>query len=51
MSMIDNLEFIKNKGVGMFLEKEKEKWTCKKCSGAICVHRGFCLKCGNKVKL
>ncbi|MFA5166301.1 MAG: DUF3795 domain-containing protein [Candidatus Paceibacterota bacterium] len=48
MSMIDNLEFIKNNGIKVFLKKEEEKWTCKKCGGTICVHRGFCLNCGNK---
>jgi len=46
--MIDNLEFIKNNGIKAFLKKEKEKWTCKKCGGTICVHGGFCLNCGNK---
>lgn len=45
MSMVDNLEFIKNNGIRMFIKEEKEKWTCKKCGGTICVHRGFCLKC------
>lgn len=47
MSMIANLEFIKDNGLRMFLKKEAEKWKCKKCGGTICVHRGFCLKCGN----
>ena len=46
--MIDNLEFIKNNGIKAFLKKEKEKWTCKKCGAIICVHREFCLNCGNK---
>ncbi len=46
MSMIDNLEFIKNNGIKAFLKKEKERWTCKKCGGTICVHGGFCLNCG-----
>ena len=45
MSMIDNLEFIKENGIRMFLKKEKEKWGCKKCGGTICVHRGVCLNC------
>ncbi|HNU96261.1 MAG TPA: DUF3795 domain-containing protein [Candidatus Magasanikbacteria bacterium] len=48
MSMIENLEFIKDNGIRMFIKKEKEKWTCKKCGGTICVHRKLCLKCGNK---
>lgn len=48
MSMLDNLKYIKDNGIRMFLAKEKEKWTCQKCHATICVHRGFCLKCGNK---
>jgi ribosomal protein S27AE len=51
MSMIDNLEFIKSSGIRVFLKKEKERWTCKKCGGTICVHREFCLDCGNKKKI
>ena len=47
MSMIENLQFIKENGIRKFIKKEKEKWTCKKCGEAICVHRGYCLKCGN----
>ncbi len=51
MSMIDNLEFIENHGIGRFLKKEKGKWICKKCGGTICVHRGECAKCGGKTRL
>jgi hypothetical protein len=46
MSMIDNLEFIKGKGLAAFIEKEKERWKCSKCGGIVCVHRGYCLECG-----
>ena len=45
MSMIDNLEFIKEYGLGKFISKEEEKWACNNCGGVICVHRGFCLSC------
>lgn len=31
MSMIDNLLFIQLNGMETFMEKEHEKWTCKKC--------------------
>jgi len=48
MSMLDNLKFIRENGIRLFLEKEKERWTCEKCGGTICVHRGFCLNCGNE---
>jgi hypothetical protein len=45
MSMIENLEDIKKQGVEKFMEKQKKRWTCKKCDGLLCVHRDFCLKC------
>ena len=48
MSMLENLKFIKEKGLNIFVEKEKEKWRCKKCGGVICVHRGYCSECGEK---
>ena len=48
MSMIENLEFIKEKGLSSFVEKENERWRCKKCGGVICVHRGYCYQCGEK---
>lgn len=45
MSMLENLEFIKEHGVEKFLEKEKSKWRCPKCGGVICCHNGLCLSC------
>lgn len=45
MSMIDNLKFIKKKGILKFLKKEKGKWQCKKCDELICCHNGLCFKC------
>ncbi len=50
MSMIENLESIRETGPGAFIEHEKERWKCKTCGGAICVHRGYCLSCGPAVK-
>ena len=46
MSMLENLAFIKEKGLVTFVEKEKERWRCKECGGVICVHRGTCSSCG-----
>ncbi len=46
MSMIENLENIKSIGLVAFIEKENERWRCRKCGGVICVHRGYCLSCG-----
>jgi hypothetical protein len=46
MSMVENLEFIKNFGIKKFIENEKARWTCPKCGGVICVHKGSCFACG-----
>ncbi len=46
MSMIENLEFIRDHGVEKFLEKESEKWRCPNCGGVICCHNGICFECG-----
>ena len=46
MSMIENPESIKKIGLSAFIENEKERWRCIKCGGVICVHRGYCLHCG-----
>ncbi len=52
MSMIENLEFIKEHGTDEFLEKEEAKWSCPECGGTICCHNGLCLKCGlDKLRL
>lgn len=48
MSMIENLDTIKEKGVIKFTKLEKYKWTCSKCGNIICVHRENCLVCGTK---
>jgi hypothetical protein len=45
MSMIDNLNYIKEHGMGKFLEKEKEKWKCPECGGVISCHGGICFNC------
>jgi hypothetical protein len=45
MSMIENLEFIRESGLERFMHKEKERWTCPSCGSTLCVHRDFCLNC------
>ena len=45
MSMIENLDVIKDKGMKAFLEKEEKKWTCPTCGGITCCHAGLCLEC------
>ncbi len=48
MSMIENLEYIRENGLEIFVDKEKKRWACDGCGGTICVHRGFCLYCKGK---
>lgn len=45
MSMLENLEYIKNNGLEKFTRKENERWKCIHCGGTICVHRGYCFDC------
>jgi hypothetical protein len=49
MSMIENLNFIKQLGLKKFLEREKSKWQCPQCGELRCCHNGLCFKCDNKV--
>jgi hypothetical protein len=49
MSMIENLENIKALGIKEFVKNENARWTCSKCSGTICVHKGVCVECGEKI--
>ena len=46
MSMIENLENIKNLGIEKFVESEQIRWKCRECGELLCVHRISCLKCG-----
>jgi len=46
MSMIENLEAIKNEGIRAFVKRERERWTCPSCGGTIDVHHGKCSVCG-----
>ena len=45
MSMIDNLNFIREKGIDKFLLSERKKWKCRNCEGLICCHNGLCFRC------
>lgn len=46
MSMMDNLNFIKEHGMEAFLAWEEERWACKHCGATLSVHRKECLECG-----
>jgi rubrerythrin len=46
MSMMENLGYIKERGMNEFLEKEEKKWRCPECGGVISCHNGICYTCG-----
>jgi len=49
MSMLENLETIKQNGITYFLDQEEKRWACPKCGNIICVHRNICLNCHSVV--
>ncbi len=51
MSMIENLQMIKQSGQESFVQTESIRWKCMKCGGVLCVHRAYCLKCEEEKKL
>lgn len=56
MSLIENLEFIRDEGIAKLLEKETQLWKCPDCGETLCCHNGICFNCGldalkNKKKL
>ncbi len=50
MSMIENLIFIKENGIKMFVELEEKKWKCEKCGSILSVHKDNCLNCDYKYR-
>ncbi len=48
MSMIENLEYIKNNGLEEFLKNEEIRWTCSACGHGLSVHRDHCINCTTK---
>lgn len=46
MSMIDNLNMIKDIGLTEFVLVQDKKWRCTQCGKIISVHRSYCLTCG-----
>ncbi len=45
MSMIDNLNEIKQSGINAFLQNQREKYKCPRCGGVICIHNRKCYDC------
>ena len=46
MSMLENLEYIRDYGPEAFVYKETERWRCPECGATFCVHRPDCIECG-----
>ncbi|HWR73663.1 MAG TPA: hypothetical protein VN604_10885 [Nitrospirota bacterium] len=51
MSVKENLEYIKSKGVGRFIEAQYRKYRCSNCGGLISIHNGKCFYCDTITKL
>jgi hypothetical protein len=47
MSMIENLEIVREVGLDAFIEEERVRWTCRGCGAVVCVHRAECIYCGH----
>ena len=45
MSIKDNLNSIKNKGINKFIDEQYKKYRCPKCGGLISIHNRKCFKC------
>lgn len=47
LSVIKNLQSIKEDGVEKFIEEENIKWKCANCGSLLCMHRDVCHVCQN----
>ena len=50
LSVIENLNYIKQHGEDEFIKRENERWKCKNCGEVLCVHRNYCLTCKTEYK-
>ena len=50
MSMIENLEYIRDNGVDEFLMQQEKKYQCPECGGVICVHNKKCYSCDSIIQ-
>ncbi len=48
MSMLENLQSIRDVGVRRFVKEERAKWTCPGCGELLCVHKPHCLVCEHR---
>lgn len=48
-SLIENGAFVQEHGLELFMEMQKEKYTCPKCGGIISIHHRECSECQEKM--
>lgn len=46
MSMLENLNYIRDFGIRKFIAQEKDRWACTSCGKTVSVHRAECIHCG-----
>lgn len=46
---MENSEFVRQHGLKAFMERQKEKYTCRECSGIISIHNKECSECQEKM--
>jgi len=49
LSMLDNLQHIREHGIESFLRDQETQWRCPRCGDSICCHKGLCLNCDLEV--
>lgn len=47
-SLMENSRFVKQYGLELFMQQQKETYTCKKCGGIISIHDRECSECQEK---
>lgn len=47
-SLADNSMFVREHGLEVFMEREKNRFACPACGGVVSIHGGGCSECGSK---
>lgn len=47
MSMIENLQHIRDHGIDSLVKQQENAWACPECGGTICCHNGICFFCNS----
>jgi len=47
-SFVENLNFIRQRGIPAFLERETKRYTCPSCGRLLTVHSDLCPHCGQR---